>query len=170
MAVDGVRFPHIGSTARFSLDGVYRYELTRRWARGPVACWIMLNPSTADAVQDDATIRRCIRFSRDWGMSGLVVVNLFAFRATKPTALFDSSDPIGDLNDEAIHDAVVGSRITILAWGAHGGIQNRDVDVLGALQVFRPEVYCLAYTKDGHPGHPLRLPCTSKPYRYERGT
>lgn len=74
--------------AEFSGCGRYRYSLRRRWADGgPPACWIMLNPSTADAEKDAPTIRRCIGFSKAWGHNALVVVNLFALRSTDPTAL-----------------------------------------------------------------------------------
>src|SRR5687768_14824465 len=75
--------------ARFSDCGTYRYNLTRLWdARLIRVCWVMLNPSTADQHEDDATIRRCIGFSRSWGAGALTVVNLFAFRATQPRDLW----------------------------------------------------------------------------------
>jgi hypothetical protein len=47
--------------------GTYRYELWRRWAEGPHVLFVMLNPSTADAVTDDATIRKCIGYAKRWG-------------------------------------------------------------------------------------------------------
>jgi hypothetical protein len=65
---------------------VYRYELRRVWdAQLGLACWVMLNPSTADANEDDPTIRRCVNFARTWGYGGIVVRNLFALRATDPS-------------------------------------------------------------------------------------
>lgn len=48
--------------------------------------FIGLNPSTADESKDDPTIRRCIRFAKDWGYGGLLMMNAFAFRATDPNA------------------------------------------------------------------------------------
>src|SRR4026208_2484913 len=45
----------------------YRYSLRRTWAEGcAIVCFIMLNPSTADADIDDPTIRRCIGFGKSW--------------------------------------------------------------------------------------------------------
>jgi len=62
----------------------YRYQLERSWLPdGPRACWIMLNPSTATAEMNDPTIGRCVRFSSLWGMAGLTVVNLHAWRAVR---------------------------------------------------------------------------------------
>ena len=47
--------------AYLSECGWYRYLLWRRWQpSAPVVNFIMLNPSTADAVQDDPTVTRCI--------------------------------------------------------------------------------------------------------------
>ena len=46
----------------------------------------LYNEATADESRDDPTIRRCIGFARRWGFARLVVLNLFAFRATRPAA------------------------------------------------------------------------------------
>src|SRR5687767_7200334 len=75
--------------AVISDDQRYRYQLVRGWSGEPPIVWVMLNPSTADGTQDDHTIRKIVQFSRNWGYGSLTVVNLFALRATKPTALVD---------------------------------------------------------------------------------
>ena len=47
--------------AAISPCGRYRYALWRKWSdMGPLATFLMLNPSTADASENDATIRKCI--------------------------------------------------------------------------------------------------------------
>ena len=72
-------------SAEISDCGHYRYSLYREWRYNPrLIVWMMLNPSTADALTNDPTLRRCIDFSRQWGYGGLIVVNLYAFRASKP--------------------------------------------------------------------------------------
>lgn len=133
------------------LDGEYRYWLTRQWGDGPKACWIMLNPSTADAEQDDPTIRRCISFSKRWGCGSLVVVNLFARRCTRPVHLKDPGDPVGPENRRVIADAMTDAGVVVAAWGAHPMAQE---PAGGLLASSRP-LYCLGKTKDGAPRHPL---------------
>ena len=61
------------SDALLSPCGCYRYALWRRWEPGPQVLFIMLNPSTADELTDDPTIRRCIGFARSWGFGSLAV-------------------------------------------------------------------------------------------------
>jgi hypothetical protein len=86
----------LGRNAVTSECGKYRYLLTRQVGFGDrTAAFIMLNPSTADAVNDDPTIRRCIGLARRWGCGRLVVANLFAIRATDPAEVRKASDPVG---------------------------------------------------------------------------
>lgn len=165
--IDGLQFTDMGSSARLSLDGQYRYELVRRWNRGPLACWIMLNPSTADASVDDRTIRKCIKFTQAWNLSGLVVVNLFAYRATDPKALKTVADPVGPENDEAIYNAVRGARITVAGWGVHGTLHGRNAAVLDdVLGDYPGRLYALDVTRDGHPKHPLYIRDATRPTPY----
>ena len=65
-------------TALFSRDRTYRYRLGPRWGDGAAVCFVLLNPSIADATKDDATVRRCIGFARSLGYGVLEVVNLYA--------------------------------------------------------------------------------------------
>jgi hypothetical protein len=75
--------PGVTARAEVSADGVYRYRLSRWWTEGITGVtWIMLNPSTASADVDDATIRKCQKFARAWGYGGISVFNIFALRST----------------------------------------------------------------------------------------
>ena len=66
----------------------YRHALGRHWDNDKgFVLFIMLNPSTADAQQDDPTIRRCMDFAKRWGFGGIEACNLFDWRATDPKAV-----------------------------------------------------------------------------------
>lgn len=150
--------------------GLYRYELRRQWGTDdePRVCWVMLNPSTADAELDDPTIRRCISFSNRLGFGSLIVVNLFAYRATDPRALLDAPgagvDPVGSANDATILAAAIEADQVIAAWGTKGGYLNRAARVTQLINgAAGLPIYCLAKTKDGHPKHPLYVRGETKP-------
>lgn len=137
--------------------GDYRYLLSRKWdASKPKITFVMLNPSTADAKQDDPTLRKCINFARILGYGSLKVVNLFAYRATKPCELRKAADPIGPKNNYYIQLATRRASLIIVAWGTHGSFQGRD-KVVQNLIYRNKSLYCLGVTKDGYPRHPLYL-------------
>ncbi len=142
--------------AVFDATDVYRYRLSRAWDPAlPTACFIMLNPSVADAHVDDPTIRRCIGFARTWGYGALDVVNLFAYRTTEPRVLAEVADPVGPKNDAHILRALAGSSLVVAAWGCHGSLHGRADEVTTLLG--DRETAHLGSTRDGHPRHPLYL-------------
>jgi hypothetical protein len=144
------------SDAMISACSKYRYQLYRRWAKGKQALFVMLNPSTADATEDDPTIRRCIGFAKREGCGSLVVVNLFAFRATSPVKLLLADDPIGAENDGHIWAAMANADGPIIAaWGAHGVFMDRDKDFRRLID--DKAIYCLGKTMRGQPKHPLYI-------------
>ena len=163
--------------AHFSPCGLYRYWLSRTWDESrPKVIFIGLNPSTADHEQDDPTIRRCRRFAKDYGAGGLVMVNLFAFRATDPKVMKAATDPVGPENDVWLlklatdeYDTEIGpmsegepgeSNLLVAAWGCGGGFQDRDRAVQRLISSAGSEMRylhlnCLGMTKGGYPRHPL---------------
>ncbi len=155
--------------ATFSADNVYRYDLYRRIRseRDWTITFVLLNPSTADAFQEDPTVRRCLGYAARWRYEHVWVVNLFALRSTDPKRLREVIDPVGPGNDEAIREAVADAHLTILGWGTHGANLNRSVKVRAMLMVTRHarRIFCLRKTKDGHPAHPLYLPGDLLPQR-----
>jgi len=150
-------------SAVISECGQYRYELRRIWQpKTGAVCFVMLNPSTADADIDDPTIRRCMGFAATWGYGGIIVGNLFAYRATDPNFLKIIQDPVGPMNDEFLKVMSERADITICAWGDHGRYLNRGSAILRLLDV--PN--CLAINKSGSPKHPLyaKRYLTPKPF------
>jgi hypothetical protein len=149
--------------AVFSQDSLYRYYLTRTWDRESppkLACWIMCNPSTADAFVLDPTIRRCVAFSKREGCTGLIVVNLYAYRSVKPDVLNHVDDPIGGARN-ALHIslAISVAHVAIAAWGAFRA-RGPDVRhlVFSLAEQQRAPLFALRLTADGSPGHPLYIP------------
>ena len=152
--------------AVFSPGGLYRYELKRQWdERLGTVLFVMLNPSTADATVDDATVERCIGYAMRWGYGTLLVGNLFALRSTDPKKLRRVSDPVGPGNDAALKGLVERADLVVAAWGAHGALRDRDRHVLDLLEV---QWHVLAETKAGQPRHPLYLKADLVPYLYHR--
>lgn len=134
----------------------YRYTLHRQFADGVGRCvFVMLNPSTADAVINDPTIVRCMGFAQSWGFKALTVVNLFAFRATDPVRLRAARDPIGCRNDEAIVNWCAVADKIVCAWGTKGKLLGRDKQVLELLKFNGFQLHFLQLTKELHPKHPL---------------
>ncbi|WP_109507328.1 DUF1643 domain-containing protein [Nocardioides speluncae] len=148
------------SAARISSCGQFRYSLHRDWRdeyeRPRWVTFVMLNPSTADADQDDPTIRRCIGYARALGGTGLAVVNLYAFRATSPADLWRAKDPVGPDNDETLAMFLDMARRydhpVIAAWGANARL-DRVEQALALPGADR--LTALGTTKAGAPKHPL---------------
>jgi len=173
--------------ADLSECGLYRYRLWRVWdAKLPLCTWIMLNPSTADASEDDPTIRKCIGFSKRWGQGGIQVVNLYAYRATDPKELKAAHargvDVIGPENDEAIAGALrrlerFSGRV-VVAWGGKCRSPRRglmpDRAALGLMRAVMAEsrphdadrILCLKRGASGFPWHPLYMPYDTIPMPY----
>lgn len=158
---------HVVMSALISSCGKYRYRLSRVWQTGPKLGFIMLNPSTADAVADDPTIRRCIGFAKSLGYSGIVVGNLFAWRATVPTELKLCLDPVGPENDVALSEMCYDTTMIICAWGDRSPIVERNQRVVQLIKQNGKKPYCLKLTRKSNPGHPLYVPGDTKPFLLE---
>jgi hypothetical protein len=152
----------------------HRYTLHRSWlGNGGVVNFIMLNPSTATEEFDDPTIRRCVGFSKRWGFSGLVVTNLFAYRATQPKDLKQLLAQnggfrmaVGEDNASHLDREARMAHLVVCAWGDNVDsmpkwIGNRDLDIISSLR-YR-DLHCIRLTKKGNPAHPVREPYTENP-------
>jgi hypothetical protein len=154
-------------SAIISPDGLYRYRLERRWdefaSKKFTICWIMLNPSTADASKDDPTIRKCVGFSRRWGFGGMIVVNLYAFRATSVRDLkiaIGLNEAVGPENENHVYLALDDCDRAMVAWGANAPAP--PVQILKVLKKHCRAIDCFQpLTKNFQPPHPLMLPYDS---------
>jgi hypothetical protein len=157
-------------TAEFSECQKFRYTLTRQWERlTPKLCVIGLNPSTATAETNDRTVRRCIGFAQAWGYGGLLMLNLYAYRATLPAdmwARWKGGYEIigGERNSFASLRGYIAAHncgLTLGAWGLHGGERGfRAIEEISGL-------HFLTRNSDGSPGHPLYLRADLKPQPFK---
>lgn len=164
-------FDDCARAAAISACGQYRYTLVRQWDTAlPWLGWIMLNPSTADADQDDPTIRVCCKRARQMRFGGIMVVNLFALRATDPKVMKRHGAPVGPDNNEHITSALPICGQTICAWGRHGDHLNRDVEVteLALRHARNGELWALKITGNQQPYHPLMLGYDVEPFVWKR--
>ena len=152
----------------FSPDRSYRYVLRRQCGgfapetRRRIA-WIGLNPSTADEVTLDQTLAAVCRYSEKWGFSEVVMLNLFAFRATDPRDLKRAMEPIGPDNNQHLLAEVGAADRVIACWGEHGRFLGRDKKVSDLLAATGIAFHCLLKNKTGTPHHPLYLKAGLKP-------
>ncbi len=146
--------------ARFSACGRYRWWLERVWDPGrPRLLFIGLNPSRADAVRDDATLRRLIGFGRSWGFGALEVLNLHALICRSPRLLRRAADPVGTENDAWIVGRLGAAPATVwLGWGNSGVWGGRDRQVRALLGSRGIVPQGLGLTAAGQPRHPLYAP------------
>lgn len=160
MAID---FSAAYKDALISDCGRYRYWLSRTWDETrPHMVFVMLNPSVADANIDDPTIRRCMGFAARENCGGIIVVNMFAYRATKPTELVGLDDPCGPENDDwqyyHISRACSAGVPVVLAWGAN---EMAAKEAKRFFAYYQPaewhEFCCLGQTQSGAPKHPLYI-------------
>jgi hypothetical protein len=146
--------------AEVSDDGLYRYSLWRRWGEGAALHFVMLNPSTADAVLDDPTIRRCIGFAKREGFAALSVTNLYALRATNPQRLLDLADPAGPQNLDRVM-ATVATGPIVVAWGGGAMMKGLAPSLVKLWLMERAasdeRVLCLGVTATNQPRHPLYI-------------
>jgi hypothetical protein len=150
--------------ATFSPCRTFRYTLWRIWDESlPNVCFCALNPSTADETVDDPTIRREIRFAKDWGFGSLVKVNAYGYRATDPKIMKRAPDPIGPANEHFLLCKAMQAGRFIACWGTNID-KTHQARILNELRRSDVDVWALKLTKSGFPSHPLYLPKNTEPF------
>lgn len=151
-------------SAVISPCGMYRYRLTRDFAEGRPhrVVFVGVNPSTADATLDDATVRKWTGFASRWGTyAGFDVGNLFAFRSTDVKALASAADPVGPENDRHLFDLLSEADTVVPCWGDRAKIPKclwpRIDRVRSLIAQSAAPVFVFGLTKGGDPKHPLML-------------
>lgn len=155
----------IESGAEFSECRNYRYALWRIWDKQkPMLMFIGLNPSTANEVMDDPTIRRVKSFATAWGYGGVYMMNCFPYISTDPNDLKEVGNTA--LNDHWLYQVAAMSAEIIFAWGSFIIVKEsgRDKELIGMF----PNAKALIINKDGSPRHPLYVPSTVIPVEWKQ--
>lgn len=177
----------VRGTAIFNKERTHRYSLVREFPKAwggtkGSALWIMLNPSTADENILDPTIRRCVRFSKHWGFSRMVVCNVFSYRATKPKDLESAlrarmrasidEREVWHANEAAIKVEMLNAERVVVAWGVHANKLVEGSRMIAEIIQFakrrNTKLWCLGTNADGSPKHPLYLAETTKCFEWPR--
>ena len=153
----------------------YRYELHREWDKDKEkVLFIMLNPSTADIHNNDLTTIRCMNFAKKLGYGGIMIGNIYPFRAKRPKDLrkwLDEPKLTADFN--ASHDNINHVKemakqadIIVCAWGCNYPGIPKWIDEMNY------GLHYLELCKDGlTPKHPLgNLSKDLKPKHYKLNT
>jgi hypothetical protein len=154
--------------ATLSEDQLHRYRCWRTWGPAAPLGWLMLNPSTADALVLDPMLRRVEGFSRREGAGGFEVWNLWSLRSTDPTGLWTwmvtgDRQPDYDANVAAIDAELPRFRRVVCAWGSFSAVPKilrRGAEEVARatvrrLQAAGVETLCIVVNADGQPKHPL---------------
>ena len=150
--------------AVFSYCRNYRYSLWRNENQSgleKLVAFIGLNPSTADEEKNDPTVKRCINFAERWGYGGMVMLNLFAFRATDPKVMRAENEPVGPLNLGVIQWFAERVGLVVTCWGNHGSHLDQYKITVSTISSYK--LHHLGLTKTGQPKHPLYLRADTKP-------
>lgn len=150
-------------TARFyeNNNGLYRPILTREWGLGqPTVVIIGVNPSKADHLIDDPTIKADYRHCDAWGFSRLIKLNLFDLVATEPKDMAKHPHPEGPSNWDAFREVFekpATKLVTVCAWGNWGKHNGQDWAVLKWLEYWEADLKCMGTNQNGTPKHPLYM-------------
>jgi hypothetical protein len=149
-------------SAIISCCGRYRYRLEREIGMdGRTFAYFGINPSTADAQLDDATVRKWIGFTKVNGGRRFIVGNAFAFRSTDVGALRYAENPVGTRNASFIAKIIADADVLVPCWGdgtkVSEPLRKRLDELADRLLCSGKPVKVFGFTKSGDPKHPLML-------------
>lgn len=151
-------------SAVISPCGKFRFRLEREVSpTGKTYAFFGINPSTADATINDATVRKWIGFVTRWNGRRFVVGNVSPARSTdvKGLATIIVSPDVWAQNIDHIKAIAAEADILVPCWGdqkkAPSHVAYEFATVLRILRATGKPVMTFGLTKDGHPKHPLML-------------
>ncbi|BAW27538.1 DUF1643 domain-containing protein [Pseudomonas putida] len=151
-------------SAIFSPCELYRYRLEREvQPEGITYAYFGINPSTADAVENDATVRKWIGFTQRNGGRRFIVGNVFGFcsKDVKRLAAHTVATAKGPDWAEHFDQIIADADVLVPCWGASTKIPRHLRDeldnVLARLVASGKPVKHFGVTAGGQPLHPQML-------------
>ncbi len=145
----------------------YRFLLWRFWDERPRIHFNGLNPSSANELNDDPTVKRWCQFAKAWGYGGFYATNLSAYISSLPEVL-DQQEAFHKANYPAIKMASGLSVLSVVCWGdliKH--IPNGKAVADHVIKEYLDSPMCFGLTKSGNPKHPLYLPDDAELMAYQ---
>lgn len=146
----------------------YRYKLHRIWeSTKNKILFIMINPSTGDAAEDDKTIKILLKITKKWDYGGFYVGNLYPHISAKPSELKNTyiPDEIHMKNRKSIEEMASECSLIVYAWGTKGPDERQKEPEWLRNIIGNRDVHCI-YTpnpKNGVPKHPNQWGPTAEP-------
>lgn len=151
-------------SAVLSPCGQYRFRLERTISmEGPVYAFFGINPSTADANLDDATVRKWIGFCKRWGAARFLVGNVWPLRTPDVRHLATATRWLDIMRENQKHilSMAVEADILVPCWGDRAKVpramHNELDELLALLRGTGKPLRHFGLTKGGDPKHPLML-------------
>lgn len=161
-------------SAVISECGLYRYRLDRDCEGlipaefdedSKVFAYFGINPSTADAMLDDPTVRKWIGFTQRNGGNRFIVGNVFSYRATDVKVIGKVPFPQGPQHFTHLNQIIAEADVLVPCWGGRDKVPKHlreQLDLLLAwLHRSGKPVLHFGTTDGGDPKHPLFLPYTT---------
>ncbi|MBB2796905.1 UNVERIFIED_ORG: hypothetical protein GGD58_005824 [Rhizobium pisi] len=152
-------------SAVISSCGQFRYRLERECCEpfegSKVFAYFGINPSTADATFDDATVRKWRGFTIRNGGHRFIVGNVFSYRATDVRELGTADVCTGEGHFEHLDQIIAEADVLVPCWGNSDKVPKKlrplIVTMLHNLRTSGKPVFHFGLTASGDPKHPLML-------------
>ena len=144
----------------------YRYRLERVLdASLGTAMFLWMNPSGADPLLDDRTVRKGWTYARSWGFGRILVGNSAAYRCTDQARLAEIEDPVGPDNYRHLLEMAEEADVIVVGYGQPKVKAARAYGSRAVVTLLEAgfALHMLELAQDGTPKHPLYLAGALRP-------